>query len=176
MNNIAKHVLKFYKFTLLLWLVIAVILSFYAFNLPSKLKGDGFDMEGEYVKVQNELNSTFDFPKNTMVVLFDKKENETTSTFHKQIKAVLTDIMGSREKNTYGIFTRHLAEKIDGCIYFPQNENEEYTDERKYQNFDDVCDYICENASDGDLVITLGCGDVYKVAKMILKKLNAQKG
>jgi len=91
-------------------------------------------------------------------------------------KAVLTDIMGSREKNTYGIFTRHLAEKIDGCIYFPQNENEEYTDERKYQNFDDVCDYICENASDGDLVITLGCGDVYKVAKMILKKLNAQKG
>lgn len=92
MNNIAKHVLKFYKFTLLLWLVIAIILSFYAFNLPSKLKGDGFDMEGEYVKVQNELNSTFDFPKNTMVVLFDKKENETTSTFHKQIKAVLTDI------------------------------------------------------------------------------------
>lgn len=91
-------------------------------------------------------------------------------------KAVLTDIMGSREKNTYGIFTRHLAEKIDGCIYFPQNENEEYTDERKYQNFDEVCDYICENASDGDLVITLGCGDVYKVAKMILKKLNAQKG
>ena len=86
-------------------------------------------------------------------------------------KAVLTDIMGSREKNTYGIFTRNLAEKIDGCIYFPQDEAAEYTDERKYQNFDDVCNYVCENASDGDLVITLGCGDVYKVAKMILKKL-----
>lgn len=86
-------------------------------------------------------------------------------------KAVLTDIMGSREKNTYGIFTRNLAEKINGCIYFPQDEAAEYTDERKYQNFDDVCNYVCENASDGDLVITLGCGDVYKVAKMILKKL-----
>lgn len=86
-------------------------------------------------------------------------------------KAVLTDIMGSREKNTYNIFTRNLAEKIDGCVYFPQDESAEYTDTRKYQNFDDVCNYVCENAQDGDLVITLGCGDVYKVAKMILKKL-----
>ena len=87
-------------------------------------------------------------------------------------KAVLTDIMGSREKNTYNIFTRNLAEKIDGCIYFPQDEQAEYTDERKYKNFDDVVDYVCENVQDGDLVITLGCGDVYKVAKMILKKLS----
>lgn len=88
--------------------------------------------------------------------------------------AVLTDIMGSREKNTYGIFTRHLAEKIDGCIWFPQNEEEEWTDERKYFNFEQVCDYVCENASEGDLVITLGCGDAYKIAKMILKKLSQE--
>lgn len=85
--------------------------------------------------------------------------------------AVLTDIMGSREKNTYGIFTRHLAEKIPGCIWFPQDESAEWTDERKYFNFGQVCDYICENAQAGDLVITLGCGDAYKIAKMVLKKL-----
>lgn len=86
-------------------------------------------------------------------------------------KTVLTDIMGSREKNTFGIFTRHLAEKIPGCVWFPQDENAEYTDERKYFNFQQVCDYVCENVSEGDLVITLGCGDAYKIAKMILKKL-----
>ncbi|MDE7226685.1 MAG: UDP-N-acetylmuramate--L-alanine ligase [Ruminococcus sp.] len=85
--------------------------------------------------------------------------------------AVLTDIMGSREKNTYGIFTRHLAEKIPECIWFPQDESAEWTDERKYQNFQQICDYLCENAQSGDLVITLGCGDAYKIAKMILKKL-----
>ena len=89
--------------------------------------------------------------------------------------AVLTDIMGSREKNTYGIFTRHLAEKISGCIYFPQNEDEEWTDERKYFNFGQICDYICANAHEGDLVITLGCGDAYKIAKMILKKLSKEE-
>jgi UDP-N-acetylmuramate--alanine ligase len=85
--------------------------------------------------------------------------------------AVLTDIMGSREKNTYGIFTRHLAEKIPGCIWFPQDESAEWTDERKYANFQQICDYVCEHAQEGDLVITLGCGDAYKIAKMVLRKL-----
>ncbi|WP_164173554.1 UDP-N-acetylmuramate--L-alanine ligase [Ruminococcus flavefaciens] len=89
--------------------------------------------------------------------------------------AVLTDIMGSREKNTYGIFTRHLAEKIPNCIWFPQDESAEWTDERKYANFQQICDYVCEHAQEGDLVITLGCGDAYKIAKMILKKLSEEK-
>lgn len=87
-------------------------------------------------------------------------------------KTVLTDIMGSREKNTYKIFTRHLAEKIDGCIFFPQDETEEYTDKRKYENFEQVCDYLCKNAQDGDIIITLGCGDAYKIAKMVLGRLS----
>jgi UDP-N-acetylmuramate--alanine ligase len=34
-----------------------------------------------------------------------------------------------------------------------------------------VCDYICQNAKEGDLVITLGCGDAYKIAKKVLKLL-----
>ncbi len=89
-------------------------------------------------------------------------------------KTVLTDIMGSREKNTYGIFTRHLAEKIPKCIWFPQDENAEWTDERKYFNFSQICDYVCENAESGDLIITLGCGDAYKIAKMILNKLSEE--
>lgn len=90
-------------------------------------------------------------------------------------KTVLTDIFGSREKNTFGIFTRHLAEKIPGCIWFPQDENAEWTDERKYFNFGQICDYVCENAQKGDLVITLGCGDAYKIARMILKKLSGEE-
>lgn len=88
---------------------------------------------------------------------------------------ILTDIMGSREKNTYGIFTRHLAEKIPDCIWYEQDETVEQTDERKYHNFNQICDYVCENASEGDLVITLGCGDAYKIAKMILDKLHSGK-
>ncbi|MBR3630775.1 MAG: UDP-N-acetylmuramate--L-alanine ligase, partial [Oscillospiraceae bacterium] len=48
--------------------------------------------------------------------------------------AVLTDIMGSREKNTYGIYTRNLAEIMHNAVYFPEDETAEYTDERKYRN------------------------------------------
>lgn len=85
--------------------------------------------------------------------------------------AVLTDIMGSREKNTYGIYTRNLAEIMNNAVYFPQDETAEYTDERKYQNFDDVCQWVIDNAREGDLVLTMGCGDINKVAKMILERL-----
>lgn len=85
--------------------------------------------------------------------------------------AVLTDIMGSREKNTYGIYTRNLAEIMNNAVYFPQDESAEYTDERKYQNFDDVCRWVIDNAREGDLVLTMGCGDINKVAKMILERM-----
>lgn len=91
-------------------------------------------------------------------------------------KVVLTDIMGSREKNTYNIFTRNLAEKIDGAIYFNQDEtNPETTDERKYKNFEDVKNYLLENVKPGDLVITLGCGDAYKISRAFLKDLEERE-
>lgn len=86
-------------------------------------------------------------------------------------KAVLTNIMGSREKNTYNIFTKDLADKIENCIYFDKEKTAVQTNECKQEDFDKITEYICQNAQDGDLVITLGCGDVYKVAKDIFSKL-----
>lgn len=71
-------------------------------------------------------------------------------------KVVLTEIMGSREINTYGITTQDLADEIDGSVWF--------------DTFPKVADYLKENISEGDLVLTLGCGDVYKIAKLILGK------
>lgn len=72
-------------------------------------------------------------------------------------KVVLTEIMGSREKNTYNIYSKDLAGKISGCVWF--------------STFEEVEAYVAENAESGDLIITLGCGDVYKVAKNILRLL-----
>ncbi len=71
-------------------------------------------------------------------------------------KVVMTEIMGSRERNTYGVSTAQLAEKIDGSVWF--------------RTFDEVASYVTENAKEGDLIITLGCGDVYKAAKLMIKK------
>ncbi|MDR0920179.1 MAG: UDP-N-acetylmuramate--L-alanine ligase [Oscillospiraceae bacterium] len=82
---------------------------------------------------------------------------------------VLTDIMGGREKNTQNIYTRHLAEKISNCVYFPQDETVPYTPERKEENFNDVINWLKENTKEGDLVITLGCGDANKISKRLVK-------
>ena len=77
-------------------------------------------------------------------------------------KTVLTEIMGSREKNTLNVYAKDLCAKIEGCVWFPE--------------FEQVADYVCDNAEAGDLIITLGCGDVYKVARIICKKLKDKYG
>ena len=69
-------------------------------------------------------------------------------------RVVLSEIMGSREVNTYHIYAKDLAEKIPGCVWFPA--------------FEEIAAYVMDNVQPGDLVITMGCGDVYKCARMML--------
>ncbi len=69
---------------------------------------------------------------------------------------VLSQIMGSREVNTYGIKSTDIGEKIDGCVCL--------------DTFQEIADYVMANAKPGDLVITLGCGDIYKCARLMLAK------
>ncbi len=92
-------------------------------------------------------------------------------------KVVLTDIMGSREKNTNRIYTRQLAEKIEDCVFFDVADEiaDAQTAERKEANFDEIISYLLENLEEGDLVITLGCGDAYKLAKRLGKKLEERE-
>lgn len=71
-------------------------------------------------------------------------------------KVVLTEIMGSREINTYDVHTYQLAEKIPSSVWF--------------DSFDTIAQYLYDNVKSGDLVITLGCGDVYKIAKKLIAK------
>lgn len=91
--------------------------------------------------------------------------------------AVLTDIMGSREKNEHGIYTEQLGAKIPGAVWFdtPHELADEQTAEQKEYNFGQVTDYIVKHAAPGDLVITMGCGDVYKAAKLLVKKLKGNQ-
>ncbi len=66
---------------------------------------------------------------------------------------ILTEIMGSREVNSYNIYSDDIAEKLDNA------EN--------LKTFEATEDYLRSIAKQGDLIITLGCGDIYKVAKAI---------
>ena len=82
-------------------------------------------------------------------------------------KVVLTEIMGSREKNTYHIYAKDLGEKIEGCYFIDNLRDGETEKEYHDRNFDEITEYLKENAREGDLIITLGCGDVYKIAKKL---------
>lgn len=72
-------------------------------------------------------------------------------------RCVMTEIMGSREVNTYDIYTSQLAEKIPNSVWFNTQE--------------EVAEYVVNNAKSGDLVLTMGCGDIYKSAFMMIERL-----
>ena len=73
---------------------------------------------------------------------------------------VMTKIMGSRERNEWDVHTSQLAEKIPGSVWF--------------NTFDEVVEYVLSPAESGDLLITLGCGDIYKAAKQMVKLYKEQ--
>lgn len=68
-------------------------------------------------------------------------------------KVILTPIMGSRETNTYGICSEDLAKDIRNCVCV--------------LDFSGAISEIRESAKPGDLVITMGGGDIYKVSHAI---------
>ena len=70
---------------------------------------------------------------------------------------VMSEIMGSREVNTYGIYTKDLAAKIPNSVWF--------------NTFDEIAAHTVSIAKPGDLIITLGCGDIYKAAKIMIDLL-----
>ncbi|MBO5253895.1 MAG: UDP-N-acetylmuramate--L-alanine ligase [Clostridia bacterium] len=69
---------------------------------------------------------------------------------------VMTEILAVRETNTYDIHTSDLAAKIPGSCWF--------------QSFDEIADYVIANAKENDLILTLGGGDIYKCANLIVEK------
>lgn len=71
-------------------------------------------------------------------------------------QVILTPIMGSREINTYGISSEDLAAQLPNSVVI--------------DGFDQIADYVLKTAREGDLVITMGGGDIYKAAHKIQKK------
>lgn len=76
-------------------------------------------------------------------------------------ETIISEILAVREVNTYNIGSRDLGCKIPTakCI----------------DTFKEITQYIKETAQKGDLVLTMGGGNVYMCANMILKALNEKE-
>ena len=72
-------------------------------------------------------------------------------------KVILTPIMGSREVNTYGISSEQLAAGLRDAVII--------------DGFENIAEHIIKTAQDGDIVITMGGGDIYKAAHIVQEKL-----
>lgn len=72
-------------------------------------------------------------------------------------KVFLTPIVASRETNTYGVSSENITDNLpDACVV---------------ADYDELAQNLIDSASAGDLIITMGAGDIYKVAHIILEKL-----
>jgi len=66
---------------------------------------------------------------------------------------IITDIFAAREKDTGLVHAKDLADKIEGSVYIKE--------------FTDIAEYIKKNAKEGDVVITMGAGNVCDIGELI---------
>lgn len=77
MKGLSKIVTRHYKVILGIWLLLFAALAVLAIRLPGLLEGDGFSTDGEHSEVMEELTKTFDFPAESLFVVFDQTSDDT---------------------------------------------------------------------------------------------------
>ena len=71
---------------------------------------------------------------------------------------VLADIYAARETDTLGVSSAGLAEEVKKLG----------TDTHYFPSFEEIEDFLKENCKAGDLLITMGAGDVVRVGEDLL--------
>ena len=119
-------------------------------------------------EIRATLKAAEKYPhKNIRVVFQPHTYSRTQALLHDFAQAlsfadevILADIYAAREKNTIGISSRTLQAELEKlktpCAYFP--------------SFDEIENYLLEKCTAGDLLITMGAGDVHKIGEKLLGK------
>lgn len=88
--------------------------------------------------------------------------NEFAESFKDADNVIVSDIYAAREKDTGEIHASELAEKINAieqkALYI--------------KSFENIADYLMKNVSPGDMILTMGAGDISKVGEMFLNNRN----
>lgn len=85
--------------------------------------------------------------------------NEFSTAFENADKIIVADIYAAREKDTGLINSKQLAEHIRAS-----GKDAEYVGD-----FEAIKDYVRKNCSEGDLLITMGAGDVYLIGEALVE-------
>lgn len=162
--------------------VISKILAEYTgtqrrFDLLGKTS-TGVKIYDDYAHHPTEIKATLAAVKNmqhnTLWCLFQPHTytrtmalmDEFAESFTVADKVVLAEIYAAREKNIHKISSTQVMDKIKA--------NEPDKDICYFPEFDEIAEYVYANAQEGDLILTMGAGDIYRVGEKILA-LDAKK-
>ncbi len=137
-------------------------------RMQFKGKFNGADVFDDYAHHPDELAATIAAVRTLtykrIIVAFQPHTYTRThalfSDFVWELKkadhVVLAEIYAARERNTIGISSKDLAAEIPNSVYC--------------ETLPEVTDYLKQIASDGDVILTVGAGDIYKAGEALLGK------
>lgn len=133
---------------------------------------NGFTIIDDYAHHPSEIRAALtaarNYPHNTLWCIFQPHTYTRTKTFMTGFaealciadEVILADIYAARETDTLGISSQTLQAEIEKlghkCYYFP--------------SFEEIQNFVLTNCTKGDLLITMGAGDVVKIGENLLQK------
>ena len=146
------------------------LVSFHGAGRRMEFKGKfhGADVYDDYAHHPDEVAATISAVRNAMpgrrlVLAFQPHTYSRTSAlfddFVRELSRadvlVLAEIYAARERNTIGISSADVAEKIPGAVF--------------RETLPEVTEYLRENVREGDVVLTMGAGDIFRAGEALLK-------
>jgi UDP-N-acetylmuramate--alanine ligase len=148
--------------------VCAGLATFTGANRRMQFKGEynGAQVYDDYAHHPGELAATLKAVRSMgdhrVILAFQPHTyTRTKALFHDFVRelpkadvVILSDIYAAREKNTVGISSEDLCNEIPGSIYC--------------KTLQDVTQYLRSIAQPGDLILTVGAGDIYLAGDALL--------
>lgn len=145
--------------------------SFHGAGRRMEFKGkfQGADVYDDYAHHPDELSATVSavrsaMPGRRIVLAFQPHTYTRTKAlfddFVRELKkpdvVILSEIYAARERNAIGISSLDLAKQIPGAIYC--------------ETLPEVTDQLREIVREGDVVITMGAGDIFRAGEALFEK------
>ena len=141
-------------------------------NRRFEKKGEigGVTIIDDYAHLPQEIAATLaaakNYPHKKLWCVFQPHTYTRTKAFLDQFaqalsaadEVVLADIYAARETDTLGISSADIAERIEKLG----------TKAHYFKSFDEIETFLLENCMHGDLLITMGAGDIVKVGENLL--------
>ena len=122
-------------------------------------------------EVKATLQAALQYPHKKIWCIFQPHTYTRTKTlfqdfakaFYDADDVIITDIYAAREKDNGEVNARILVDEVN-----KNSGNAVYE-----QSFEAIAKMVAKRAQPGDIVFTMGAGDVYRLAPMLLKELSA---